>query len=75
VFAIDELWFFKESPQAASGVPTAAAAQAAPRGEREMIEAALAESRGRVAGLRPGPRQSWAFHPPLWTTDQSLDDR
>jgi transcriptional regulator with GAF, ATPase, and Fis domain len=50
VFAVDELWLFKESPQAASGVPAAAPVQAEPRGEREMIEAALAESRGRVAG-------------------------
>jgi DNA-binding NtrC family response regulator len=50
VFAVDELWLSKESPQAAADVPAAAPVQAEPRGEREMIEAALAESRGRVAG-------------------------
>jgi PAS domain S-box-containing protein len=50
VFAVDELWLFKESPQSASGVPAAAPVQGGPRSDREMIEVALAESRGRVSG-------------------------
>jgi len=50
VFAIDELWLFKESPQVVSGVPAVAPVQGEPRSEREIIEAALAESKGRVAG-------------------------
>jgi transcriptional regulator with GAF, ATPase, and Fis domain len=58
-FTVDELWLFKESTQSGSGIPTSAPVQheRAPipvqgetRGEREIIEAALAESRGRVAG-------------------------
>jgi len=50
VFAVDELWLFKESPQSASGSPAAAPVQGEPRSERQMIEAALAESKGRVSG-------------------------
>jgi transcriptional regulator with GAF, ATPase, and Fis domain len=58
-FTVDELWLFKESTQSGSGVPTSAPVQheRAPipvqgetRGEREIIEAALVESRGRVGG-------------------------
>jgi len=50
VFTVDELWLFKDSTQAASKVPAAAPVQGETRDEREIIEAALAESRGRVAG-------------------------
>jgi len=50
VFAVDELWLFKESPRAAFGEPVPAPVRGEPRSEREMIEAALAESRGRVSG-------------------------
>jgi transcriptional regulator with GAF, ATPase, and Fis domain len=50
VFAVDELWLFKESRRSASAVPAAALLQVEARSERERIEAALAESRGRVAG-------------------------
>ena len=50
VFAVDESWLAKQPargrPQAASPAPS----QGKPRGEREIIEAALAASRGRVAG-------------------------
>jgi DNA-binding NtrC family response regulator len=50
VFAVDEVWLFKEPPQSASGTPAPAPRQGEPRSERESIEAALAESRGRVSG-------------------------
>jgi transcriptional regulator with GAF, ATPase, and Fis domain len=50
VFAVDEFWLSKESRRLASPVPAAALLQVEARGERERIEAALAESRGRVAG-------------------------
>jgi transcriptional regulator with GAF, ATPase, and Fis domain len=48
VFAVDELWLFTQSRP--SAVVVAAAPVREPRSEREMIEAALAESRGRVSG-------------------------
>jgi hypothetical protein len=41
------LWLFNESPRAAFG--DHCRRRSKPRGERERIEAALAESRGRVA--------------------------
>jgi PAS domain S-box-containing protein len=50
VFGVDELSLFKESRQSAFAVPAVAPFQGEPRSEREMIEAALAESRGRVSG-------------------------
>jgi formate hydrogenlyase transcriptional activator len=50
VFAVDESWLSKQPvrgrPQVASPPPF----QGNPRSEREIIEAALAASRGRVAG-------------------------
>ena len=49
VFAVDELWFSKQSFQPAHRV-AASPFQGEPRSERKIIEAALAESRGRVAG-------------------------
>jgi transcriptional regulator with GAF, ATPase, and Fis domain len=48
VFAVDESWLSKESSQ-----PVSRASQpfkGDPRDEREIIEAALAESKGRVSG-------------------------
>jgi formate hydrogenlyase transcriptional activator len=52
VFAIDGSWLSKEAParpgRIASVVPINVEAE--PRGEREIIEAALASSRGRVSG-------------------------
>ena len=50
VFAIDESWLFTESQPSPAVVPTAAPVRGEPRSERELIEAALAESRGRVSG-------------------------
>jgi predicted ATPase/transcriptional regulator with GAF, ATPase, and Fis domain len=49
VFAVDESWLYKESTQSPAPVQLS---QPFPRehSEREIIEAALAESRGRVSG-------------------------
>jgi formate hydrogenlyase transcriptional activator len=51
-FSVDELWLSKETSQAAARVatPVAFKREAKPQSEREIVEAALAESRGRVAG-------------------------
>jgi PAS domain S-box-containing protein len=50
VFSVDKSWISKESPQPAARVQTSRRVKDEPRGEREIIEAALTESRGRVAG-------------------------
>jgi transcriptional regulator with GAF, ATPase, and Fis domain len=50
VFSVDELWLSRESPDIPTQVVSAGPIEREVRGEREMIEAALAESRGRVAG-------------------------
>jgi formate hydrogenlyase transcriptional activator len=52
VFSVDESWLSKRSCGAASRFQTPALlkAEVEPRSEREIIEAALAESRGRVSG-------------------------
>jgi len=57
VFSIDELWLSKRTSPRESRVETSPALRAAdlqksvePRSEREIIEAALAETRGRVSG-------------------------
>jgi len=50
VFSVDESWLSKESSQPASLVQSSPPLEGEPRREREIIEAALAESRGRVAG-------------------------
>jgi len=49
VFSVDELWLSKETPPQSSceTLPTLNFGQ---RTEREIIEAALTETRGRVAG-------------------------
>jgi formate hydrogenlyase transcriptional activator len=49
VFAIDESWLSKQ-PARRSHVVLPAKSQGEPDSEREIIEAALAASRGRVAG-------------------------
>src|SRR5262249_38232226 len=49
-FSVDESWFSKESSQLATPVQSSQPGKGEPRGEREIIEAALAESRGRVSG-------------------------
>ena len=50
VFAVDESWLSKQSVRPRPRVAALAPAQGAPRSERETIEAALAECRGRVGG-------------------------
>ena len=47
-FSVDETWLKHEPPQVAS--PTVALSGSLVRQEREMIEAALAESHGRISG-------------------------
>jgi formate hydrogenlyase transcriptional activator len=47
-FSVDETWLKRESSQVAS--PTVALSSALSRQEKEMIEAALAESHGRISG-------------------------
>ena len=48
IFCVDETWLKRQAPQ--SGGPTVALNKALHRQEKEMIEAALAESAGRVSG-------------------------
>jgi transcriptional regulator with GAF, ATPase, and Fis domain len=50
IFSIDESWLSKESSQPASRVQSSRLSDGEPRGEREIIEAVLVESRGRVSG-------------------------
>ncbi len=48
IFCVDETWLKRQAPQFAG--PTVALSSALQRQEKEMIEAALAEARGRVSG-------------------------
>ena len=50
VFAIDEPWLSRQPVQGRPRVASTAPVQNEPRSEREIIEAALAECRGRVSG-------------------------
>jgi transcriptional regulator with GAF, ATPase, and Fis domain len=50
VFSIDESWLYKESAQPGFRAQASQSFKGLPRSEREMIEAALAESRGRISG-------------------------
>jgi PAS domain S-box-containing protein len=50
VFSVDELWLSKRTSLHASRAETSPALNVEPRSEREIIEAALAETRGRVSG-------------------------
>ncbi len=50
VFSVDELWLSKSTPPQASRTETSPALDVEPRSERETIEAALAETKGRVSG-------------------------
>jgi len=50
VFSVDELWLSKETSRPASRAETSPALNAEPRSEREIIEAVLAETRGRISG-------------------------
>ena len=48
IFCVDETWLKRQAPQ--SDTPTVALNKALHRQEKEMIEAALVESAGRVSG-------------------------
>jgi DNA-binding NtrC family response regulator len=50
VFSVDESWLSKESPQLASRVQASPPLEGESSEEREIIEAALVESRGRISG-------------------------
>jgi len=50
VFSVDELWLSGRTSAEASRVEASPASKIEPRSEREIIEAALAETRGRVSG-------------------------
>ena len=50
IFSVDELWLSKRTSPHASRAETSPALNVEPRSEREIIEAALAETRGRVSG-------------------------
>ena len=50
VFAVDESWLSKQPARQRPQVASTAPSEGEPRTERESIEAALAASRGRVAG-------------------------
>src|SRR3954468_1574836 len=50
VFSVDELWLSKRTSPQASRVETSPALNVEARSEREIIEVALAETRGRVSG-------------------------
>jgi PAS domain S-box-containing protein len=50
VFSVDELWLSKRPPSQTPRVETSLALNVEQRTEREVIEAALAETRGRVSG-------------------------
>jgi PAS domain S-box-containing protein len=50
IFSVDELWLSGRTSPQASRVEASSALIVEPRSEREIIEAALAETRGRVSG-------------------------
>ena len=50
IFAVDESWLPAQTVRRAAPVTFLAPPRGEPRSEREIIEAALAECRGRVAG-------------------------
>jgi PAS domain S-box-containing protein len=51
VFSVDELWLSKRTYSRTPRVDTPPTLNVEPRSEREIIEAALAECRGRVSGV------------------------
>jgi transcriptional regulator with GAF, ATPase, and Fis domain len=50
VFSVDELWLSGRTSPHASRVEASPASNVEPRSEREIIEATLAETRGRISG-------------------------
>ena len=76
VFSVDELWLSKESSPPASRVeaPEGSRGEGERRSEREIIEAALAESRGRVSGPS-GAAAKLRIPPSTLEQNQSLRNR
>ncbi len=68
VFSVDESWLSKRTSPQASRAETSTTWNVEPRTEREIIEAALAETRGRVSG--PSGAAAKLRVPP-----STLDDR
>ena len=50
IFSVDEMWLSQETSRSADPVSASQRGDSEPRSEREIIEAALAETRGRVSG-------------------------
>jgi formate hydrogenlyase transcriptional activator len=50
LFSVDEFWPSKESSLPAARAEAPAGFKSEPRSERETVEAALAETKGRVSG-------------------------
>src|SRR5207245_3091703 len=80
-FSVDELWLSKETSLPAARVEASAGfkSEGEPRSERETIDAALAESRGRVSGplgaaakLRIPPLPSRPGSKPLKSTNNQF---
>ena len=63
IFCLDETWPKRQAPEFAG--PTAALNSALQRQEKEMIEAALAESAGRVSGPGGAAAKLWLPRPTL----------
>ena len=66
VFSVDELWLSKPISPQASRAESRPIPNVAPRTEREIIEAALAETRGRVSGPSEADSPSAEFRSLLW---------
>jgi formate hydrogenlyase transcriptional activator len=66
-FSVEETWLQPDLPRASTqlNIPLRGLGRVDAQQEREMIEAALADSQGRIAGQRCGghtglPRQTWS---------------
>jgi PAS domain S-box-containing protein len=68
VFSVDEFWLSSRTSPRASRVEASLIVKVEPRSEREIIEAALAETRGRVSGTSGAAAK-------LGIPPSTLDDR
>ena len=68
VFSVDEFWLSSRTSPRASPVEASLIVKVEPRSEREIIEAALAETRGRVSGTSGAAAK-------LGIPPSTLDDR
>lgn len=75
VFSVDESWLPKESQQPGPRIDVARPVEKESRGEREIIEAALAECRGRVAGPRGAAAKLRIPPSTLYSRIKALDIR